>query len=125
MTKTSPKARQTTALRGEGRATLNGNTRVAGREQYYTPATLAAFLVEQSLPFLPSLADVECLDPAAGTGVFPTALLDAGATVVRCYDIHPRIPIDSRVEITEADFLSSPLAYPGAVVLTNPPFGRK
>ena len=55
-------------------ATKLGNTRVTGKEQYYTPKPLALELVENIEKVLGSLAGKTILEPAGGTGVFIAAV---------------------------------------------------
>jgi predicted RNA methylase len=101
-----------------------GNTRVTGKEQYYTPVGLAAELVAAVAKTIGGLAGRTIIEPAGGTGAFLVAAEAGGATKLLSFDIEPKHP---RVEA--ADFLHLPeslLAAAGsdAVTISNPPFGR-
>lgn len=105
-------------------AKKTGNTRVTGKEQYYTPAALAseltsslAELVDRSdLPF----AKRTIIEPAGGTGAFIEAAKQISATDFLSFDIEP---LHSSVAI--GNFLDQKLGPVfGAVTLGNPPFGR-
>lgn len=101
-----------------------GNTRVTGKEQYYTPAGLAAELTSRLVSFVNTtdapFASRVVLEPAGGTGAFIEAALGAGAKSVVSYDIEP---LHSGVK--QGDFLAQELGPVfGAVTLGNPPFGR-
>ena len=101
-----------------------GNTRVTGKEQYYTPAELALELTGR-LATLVNRSDVpfgerQILEPAGGTGAFIDAAYSAGASKVVSFDIEP---LHETVAI--GDFLEQDLGpIFGAVTLGNPPFGR-
>jgi predicted RNA methylase len=101
-----------------------GNTRVTGKEQYYTPPLLAkeltAHLVEivnnTDAPF----ASRTILEPAGGTGAFIDAAHLAGAKQVLSFDIEPL-----HASVVGGDFLEQQLGpIFGSVTLGNPPFGR-
>ena len=101
-----------------------GNTRVTGKEQYYTPEPLAQELVATAVKLIPNFAARTIIEPAGGTGSFLEAAEAAGAKTFLSFDIEPKHP---RVEA--ADFLQLPeslLAVAGsdAVTISNPPFGR-
>ena len=66
-----------------------GNTRVTGKEQYYTPVALANQLVAEVEKVLGPLQAKTVLEPAGGTGAFIQAALAAGANRVISYDIEP------------------------------------
>ncbi|MEY4411333.1 MAG: hypothetical protein RLZ69_907, partial [Actinomycetota bacterium] len=74
-------------------AKKTGNTRVTGKEQYYTPSDLAseltrslAELVDRSdLPF----AKRTIIEPAGGTGAFIEAAKQISATDFLSFDIEP------------------------------------
>lgn len=101
-----------------------GNTRVTGKEQYYTPAELARELTGR-LATLVNHSDVpfgerQILEPAGGTGAFIDAAYSTGASNVVSFDIEP---LHKTVAI--GDFLEQDLGpIFGAVTLGNPPFGR-
>lgn len=96
-----------------------GNTRVTGKEQFYTPPAVAEQVVARVLDLIPDAHTRPWLEPAAGTGAFLTAAYAAGITDVLAYDIDPRHP-----DITEANFLTQTPDLTGAITVTNPPFGR-
>ena len=103
-----------------GVAGRDGNRRVTGKEQFYTPRTLAKEVVAEILDVVPGSAGRTWLEPAAGSGSFLDAARDHGIADVVGLDLFPR---DPRVE--EADFLTVPLGHlAGAVTFGNPPFGR-
>lgn len=87
--------------------------RVTGKEQYYTPASVA----EHCVQIMDRIAfrDVY-LEPAGGTGSFIEALKNR--TVIS-YDIEPKHQLVQR-----ADFLETQLELSNVITLTNPPFGR-
>lgn len=111
--------RVTDTPRGEGRASQNGNTRVTGKEQYYTPSGVAEALTKTMLSIVKDSLGRVWLEPAAGTGSFVDAMRTQGIKNVEAYDIQPEAE-----GIVRADFLTLPLFFQDAVCLTNPPFGR-
>jgi hypothetical protein len=106
-----------------------GNKRVTGKEQYYTPRNLADSLVSTLLEtiidksgtfFLEGEASL-WIEPAGGTGNFVEAARNYGYSVWSC-DIEPKAK-----GIEKKDFLSVDLAgleKTNVVVYGNPPFGR-
>lgn len=48
-----------------------GNTRVTGKEQYYTPTDLAEQLMAEVHKWVPDLANRTVIEPAGGTGLHP------------------------------------------------------
>lgn len=96
-----------------------GNTRVTGKEQYYTPPNIARKVVGQVLRTIPEAAHRTWLEPAGGTGTFIDAAREAGIGKVISFDIEPHHP-----EVALGDFLTQPLALTGGVAIGNPPFGR-
>lgn len=110
-----------TTARGIGRASLSGNNRKAGKEQYYTPSDEARRLVGLTVELVPSFSKRIAIDPSAGTGSFYNALKSSRPLFTLGYDIDPKCE-----GVIEADFLSDPLpdGLRGAVAVTNPPFGR-
>jgi len=104
----------------QARAPKLGNTRVTGKEQYYTPAAVAEELTQHLSALVGGLSGRLVLEPAGGTGAFIDAALRAGAERVVSYDIEPHHPAVKR-----GDFLAQGLTgVSGAVTLGNPPFGR-
>lgn len=96
-----------------------GNTRVTGKEQYYTPPSLAREVVAKVIREVPDARDRVWLEPAGGTGSFIDAAEAAGVERIISYDIEPHHP---RVE--QGDFLEQHLELSGAIAVSNPPFGR-
>ena len=96
-----------------------GNTRVTGKEQYYTPAELAKSLINEVITLVPDLANRTVIEPAGGTGSFIRAAQDAGVTKFLSFDIEPKHSL-----VKKADFLTRRLRATDAVTISNPPFGR-
>jgi predicted RNA methylase len=96
-----------------------GNTRVTGKEQYYTPADLAESLLHEVMQFVPDLAKRTILEPAGGTGSFINAAKKAGAKYFLSFDIEPK-----HESVTLANFLDAEISATDAVTISNPPFGR-
>jgi hypothetical protein len=106
-----------------------GNKRVTGKEQYYTPNNLAISLVSTLVKtivdksgtfFLEGEASL-WIEPAGGTGNFVRAAYNYGYSVWSC-DIEPKYK-----GIEKKDFLTVDLAgleKTNVVVFGNPPFGR-
>lgn len=105
-----------------------GNTRVTGKEQYYTPPELAKTLIVDVLNVVIDKSgtyflDTECvwIEPAGGTGNFVNAVKEKGYKVWSC-DIEPK-----GLGIQRFDFLELNLkGFKGknVIVYGNPPFGR-
>ena len=100
-------------------ASKPGNTRVTGKEQYYTPKKLAIELVSEIEKFLGPLAGKTVLEPAGGTGAFIEAVLTAGAGKVISFDIEPLHEL-----VTEGNFLEQQITETNLITISNPPFGR-
>jgi predicted RNA methylase len=103
---------------------MTGNTRVTGKEQYYTPAGLAKELTGRLVEIVDAsdlaFSKRVILEPAGGTGAFIDAAHKLGAERVVSFDIEPHHP-----RIAIGDFLEQELGPVfGAVTLGNPPFGR-
>ena len=96
-----------------------GNTRVTGKEQYYTPLPLAHQLVEYVEQVLGPLKGKKVLEPAGGTGSFVEAALAKGAQEVISFDIEP---LHNRVQL--GSFLDQNLNQENLITISNPPFGR-
>jgi predicted RNA methylase len=97
-----------------------GNTRVTGKEQYYTPPGLAQELVKK-LMNLVQLDNAIWIEPAGGTGNFINAAKNFNLKIWSC-DIEPKHP-----DVIQADYLQVSLELPQnqpVVVFGNPPFGR-
>ena len=96
-----------------------GNTRVTGKEQYYTPANLAGALIAEVEKVLGPLRGKTVLEPAGGTGSFVEAALAAGAKKIISFDIEPLHPL-----VQQGDFLVEEILENNLITISNPPFGR-
>jgi predicted RNA methylase len=96
-----------------------GNTRVTGKEQYYTPTYLAEQLIAEVLALVPDLANRKILEPAGGTGSFLKAAAKIGAKDFLSFDIEPK-----HAGVKKQNFLQASLSGTNAVTISNPPFGR-
>ena len=96
-----------------------GNTRVTGKEQYYTPTDLAERLMAEVEKLVPDLAKRTVIEPAGGTGAFIQAAQNRGVTEFLSFDIEPKHSLVKR-----ADFLHQKIKAKDALTISNPPFGR-
>lgn len=96
-----------------------GNTRVTGKEQYYTPKPLARELVAQIEKVLGPLEGKTVLEPAGGTGAFIEAVQTSGAARVISFDIEPLHEL-----VTKGNFLEQEIKQSNLITVSNPPFGR-
>ena len=96
-----------------------GNTRVTGKEQFYTPSELAHTLVERVEAVLGSLRGKVVLEPAGGTGSFIEAVRAKGAAEVISFDIEPL-----HEDVALGSFLDQQLEVQNLITISNPPFGR-
>ena len=96
-----------------------GNTRVTGKEQYYTPVSVAQTLVENVEQVLGPLKGKKVLEPAGGTGSFVEAVLAKGAKEVISFDIEPL-----HDGVRQGSFLDQELSEVNLITISNPPFGR-
>jgi hypothetical protein len=96
-----------------------GNTRVTGKEQFYTPPELAHTLVGHVEAVLGSLEGKIVLEPAGGTGSFVEATVAKGVKEVISFDIEPL-----HEKVLLGDFLDQELAQQNLITISNPPFGR-
>ena len=96
-----------------------GNTRVTGKEQYYTPASLAERLISEVEVLVPDLANRTVIEPAGGTGAFIQAAQNRGVSKFLSFDIEPKHPL-----VKKANFLEKRIAAENAITISNPPFGR-
>jgi hypothetical protein len=103
----------------QGQAAKLGNTRVTGKEQYYTPKVQATKILERVLSNRKLAESAVFLEPAGGTGAFVEAAMNLGIRNIVSYDIEPKHSL-----VTEGDFLSTSLKLDKAICVTNPPFGR-
>jgi predicted RNA methylase len=96
-----------------------GNTRVTGKEQYYTPSDLSREILERVCLQIDNPKKRVFLEPAGGTGSFIEAAKAYGFKQIVSMDIEPKHEL-----VQEMDFLESQLDVSSAVCVTNPPFGR-
>jgi len=96
-----------------------GNTRVTGKEQYYTPKPLARELVAQIENVLGPLAGKTILEPAGGTGAFIEAVVDRGVKRIISFDIEPLHEL-----VATGSFLDQEIVESNLITISNPPFGR-
>lgn len=96
-----------------------GNTRVTGKEQYYTPVALAQTLVGHVENTLGSIANKTILEPAGGTGSFIEAAKARGVAEVISFDIEPL-----HHQVVQGDFLTQSINRENLITISNPPFGR-
>jgi hypothetical protein len=96
-----------------------GNTRVTGKEQFYTPQDLAIELVDTVENTLGPLKGKTILEPAGGTGSFIEAVAKAGAKKIISFDIEPL-----HESVTRGSFLDQEINETGVITISNPPFGR-
>jgi predicted RNA methylase len=96
-----------------------GNTRVTGKEQFYTPIALANTLVSNVEAVLGSLQGKTVLEPAGGTGSFVEAALSKGAKQIISFDIEPL-----HEKVLLGSFLDQELTQQNLITISNPPFGR-
>jgi predicted RNA methylase len=96
-----------------------GNTRVTGKEQYYTPPELADSIMARVMLNVDDDSPRTFLEPAGGTGNFVEAAKKYGFRNTISFDIEPK-----HKDVAPGDFLYQNLDLTGAVCITNPPFGR-
>lgn len=99
--------------------TKPGNTRVTGKEQFYTPKSVANEILTRVLKVTKTSNQVTFLEPAAGSGAFVEAAKANGFTNVIAMDIEPKHP-----EVVKANFLERKPKLEHGLCVTNPPFGR-
>ena len=96
-----------------------GNSRVTGKEQYYTPAATADQILENVKSLLGNVDEFPLLEPAGGTGNFIESAVRVGFRTILSFDIEPHHPL-----VLKGSFLDQDLQIQGAVTVSNPPFGR-
>ena len=96
-----------------------GNTRVTGKEQYYTPVETGLELTHRVASMVPNLAQRTVIEPAGGTGAFIDAATQLGVTDFLSFDIEPK-----HAGVKKQNFLQASLSGTNAVTISNPPFGR-
>ncbi len=96
-----------------------GNTRITGKEQFYTPPSLAKELLAEVQKLVPDLAQRTMIEPAGGTGAFIKAAKKLGIESIISFDIEPKYK-----EVSLGNFLETEIKAKQAVTISNPPFGR-
>lgn len=96
-----------------------GNTRTTGKEQYYTPISVADEILANLEGLVGNLKKRTIVEPAGGTGSFIVAAGKRGAKNFVSYDIEPHHP-----QVTKGDFLKQRISGTGHITVSNPPFGR-
>jgi hypothetical protein len=96
-----------------------GNTRVTGKEQFYTPPEVAAGIIQKVKKRLGDLGEYTFLEPAGGTGAFINAAQEAGFTKFLSFDIEPH-----HKKVKLGDFLEQEISKQHLITVSNPPFGR-
>ena len=96
-----------------------GNTRVTGKEQFYTPRATADSIFGALNELVADMAARTLLEPAGGTGSIIDAALRRGFKHVLSYDIEPH---HKWVEL--GNFLEQDIAKHNLLTVSNPPFGR-
>ena len=96
-----------------------GNTRVTGKEQYYTPPQVARDILKVVVDLVEDFEQKVFLEPAGGTGTFINEALQSGFTEVLSYDIEPHHPL-----VSKGNFLEKKIPHYNCVTVSNPPFGR-
>lgn len=96
-----------------------GNTRVTGKEQFYTPTHTAHEVLAHVADLVANLSSKHLLEPAGGTGAFIDAAKDFGIKKVTSFDIEPH-----HRQVQLGSFLDQQLNATDYVTISNPPFGR-
>lgn len=104
---------------GEPHQQRQGNRRVTGKEQYYTPPSVAESVLDDLEAAAGPLVGQVLLEPAGGTGAFIDAALSRGIARVLSMDIEPHHAL-----VSHGNFLTANLDLADALVASNPPFGR-
>lgn len=90
-------------------------------EKYYTDSELIDFIYKHSLNYIDESAITSFLEPASGAGAMIDYLNQTGKPVV-AFDIYNET---GREDITEADYLKTPIQYyTGRYTMMNPPFSK-
>jgi len=96
-----------------------GNTRVTGKEQFYTPVETADYIFATLSSLVPDISSMTLLEPAGGTGSIIDAAIGRGVKKVISFDIEPHHAL---VEL--GDFLEQTISERHLLTVSNPPFGR-
>ena len=102
-----------------GTVSKKGNTRVTGKEQYYTPSQIASEILLNITHLLPDATQKPLLEPAGGTGAFIIPAIKLGFGEIISFDIEPHHEL-----VKQGDFLKQQIGRTGCVTVSNPPFGR-
>jgi hypothetical protein len=106
--------------RGSKTAQLKvGNSRVTGKEQFYTSRETAEAVVSMVLKRTPGALTRPWLEPSGGTGIFIDVLRERGVTDITSVDIEPKHP-----DVLQQDFLTWTPTRDDYITIGNPPFGR-
>lgn len=96
---------------------MNGNKRITGKEQFYTPKELAKSIVQEAKDLFGNLDNF--LEPAGGSGAFVEAAKQIGFKNIVSYDIEPFHDL-----VFQGNFLDQDFEINNFVTISNPPFGR-
>ena len=96
-----------------------GNTRVTGKEQYYTPPAVAQEIMKVVIDLVDDFEQKVFLEPAGGTGTFINEALESGFTQILSFDIEPHHAL-----VSKGNFLEKKIPHNNCVTVSNPPFGR-
>lgn len=96
-----------------------GNTRVTGKEQFYTPPDTANHIFATLDLLIPDLKTRALLEPAGGTGTIINAARAHGIRKVLSYDIEPH-----HRDVVLGSFFDQSFARTDLLTVSNPPFGR-
>lgn len=96
------------------------NTRVTGKEQYYTDEAVVDLCLEEVQKHI-NLKGRMILEPCGGTGEFIKGFLRIGIPTnnIESYDIEPKHPM-----VQMGNYLETQFTHKNYVSITNPPFGR-
>jgi len=96
------------------------NTRVTGKEQYYTDEAVVDLCLEEVQKHI-DLRGRMILEPCGGTGEFIKGFLRIGIPKnnIESYDIEPKHPM-----VQMGNYLETQFTHKNYVSITNPPFGR-
>lgn len=115
----APTARVTQKPKPSSSAIKLGNTRVTGKEQFYTPATTADEIFATLDGLVPDMSSLTLLEPAGGTGSIIDAATRHGFANVLSFDIEPH-----HERVQRGNFLEQTISERQLLTVSNPPFGR-
>jgi len=96
-----------------------GNTRITGKEQFYTPPQTAERIFGTLNTLIPNLGSRALLEPAGGTGTIINAARQFGINKVLSFDIEPH-----HRDVVLGNFFEQHFARTDLLTVSNPPFGR-